>query len=199
MRFTPITRSTILRAALGAVALLLVAAGCESPQATSFEQRRGGQYHQVVGVVSGDTFVGDLRLDGGTHRLNVKLIGVKAPVQDAHVAEWGAQTATDLLGRALARGWVRIEFNNQLNEPLRHYDGTLVADQEAYVFVPPADTDRGGHETFVNREMLEQGYVVRDTGIARDDRGALGEYVDRMDEAQSRARNAARGVWALPR
>ncbi len=207
MRSTPMMNSmtaTVTMAAAmsllgGALALAVLASGCATPSQRSLQQRRGGQYHQVIGVVSGDTFVADLRLDGGMHRLNVKLIGVRAPRERAGFTELGARSSTAELGRQLARGWVRLEFNNQLNEPLRHYDGTLVADQECWVFVPPAENDQGGHETFLNRELLEIGVVVRDDGVARDDRGGLGEYVDRMDEAEGRARADARGLWALPR
>lgn len=188
-------RFTILAALLGCS----VVTGCATQRAVSLEQIRGGQYHQVVGVVSGDTFVADMRLDGGVHRLNVKLIGISAPRNKEGTTELGADAATAELGAHLARGWVRLEFNNELNAPLRHYDGTLVANQECFVFIPPPDTDRGGHELLLNRELLETGRVVRDSGLARNDRGHLGEYVERMDEAESRARNASRGLWALPR
>jgi endonuclease YncB( thermonuclease family) len=195
MRFPAI--SVLLPAA--ALCAAAVVSGCNSPPQTTLTQRRTAQFHQVVGVVSGDTFVADLRLYGGVHRLNVKLIGVRAPLDTETVTEWGAAAATAELARYLARGWVRLEFNNELNEPLRHYDGTLVADQECYVFVPPPDTDFGGHETFLNRALLEDGFVARHPGLAQNDRGRLGEYVDRMDEAEARARSASLGVWSLPR
>lgn len=183
-------------------ALLAVAAGCQpAPVRATLAEANADQYHRLVGVVSGDTLVVQMAewTGGGSREVNVHLIGVRAPVLDPEAARYGARRAADAVAAHLADGWVRLEFNNAENRPLLAYDGSLVADQEAWVFVPPPGADPGGHELFLNEWLLDEGLADRDHGVAEWDRGTLGRYARRLDAAAGRARDGRRGLWALPR
>jgi endonuclease YncB( thermonuclease family) len=180
--------------------VVLGAIGCASSgRDLTFAQARSDQYHRLVGVVSGDTIVVRMaEWNGrGEREVNVRLIGVQCPIVDPEQARFGAVRAQSAVAAQLAREWVRLEFNNDENRPLVHYDGSLVADQECYVFVPPPGSDPGGHEEFLNEWLLDEGHGVRDHGIAEADRGILGQYKRRLDLAGERARRSRRGVWTI--
>jgi endonuclease YncB( thermonuclease family) len=179
-----------------------LAGGCApAPYRASQAEASADQYHRLVGVVSGDTLVVTLpEWNGGGQRdVNVRCIGVRAPLLDPERQQYGGQRAADAVARLVGGGWVRLEFNNAENRPLLAYDGSLVADQEAYVFVPPPADDPAGHELFLNEWLLDEGFAERDSGVAEWDRGTLGRYKPRLDRAADRARAAGRGLWALPR
>lgn len=185
------------------LAMLLGAAmGCAPvPYRQTQADVNADQYHRLVGVVSGDTLVVSMpEWNGrGQSDVNVRCIGVRAPLLDPERQRYGAQRAADGVASRLASGWVRLEFNNAGDRPLLAYDGSLVADQEAYVFVPPPADDPAGHELFLNEWLLDEGLADRDHGVAEWDRGTLGQYKRRLDAAAERARQAGRGLWAMPR
>lgn len=191
-----------MRSILVIAAGLGLALGCQPvAHRPTLAEARADQYHRLVGVVGGDTLVVTLAewTGGGQRDVNVHLVGVRAPDLDPERAKYGARRAADAVAALLAGESVRLEFNNAENRPLMAYDGTLVADQEAWVFVPPPGSDPAGHELFLNEWLLDEGLAERDHGVAEWDRGTFGQYNRRLDAAAARARDARRGLWVLAR
>jgi len=126
--------------------------------------------HEVVRVIDGDTI--ELEND-----VRIRLLGLDAPESNDCFYE----EAKAYLEGALSEGVIKIRKDvtgsDRYNRLLR------------YVYVPadsPSDSD-----VFINYELLRQGFA-RSLSIAPDT-----QYRDLFSTAESQARNAKRGGWAM--
>ncbi len=183
------------------VALALLATGCESgddatPWTDPLAIRRDALY-KVESVDSGDTLT--LRYDDAgriayAESVSVRLLGVESPAADDSRNPVFAGEARAELGKLLSAGWVRLEFDNEENRPPRRSDESLATPMEAFVFaLPPA---RGVQETMANAWILERG-LGRRRPTARLHAGPASHYLERLDEAEARARASRRGLWLV--
>jgi micrococcal nuclease len=125
---------------------------------------------RVKEVVDGDTIV----LEDGT---KVRYIGINTPERDRPFYE----EATDANRKLVEDREVRLEFDTvQIDQ----YGRTL-----AYVFVRGSTSSSQG-ETFVNLELLRQGYANAFTVPPNV------KYEELFRDTEREAREAGRGLWA---
>lgn len=125
---------------------------------------------RVKEVVDGDTIV----LEDGT---KIRYIGLNTPERDRPFYE----EATDANRKLVEDREVRLEFDTvQIDQ----YGRTL-----AYVFVRGSTSSSQG-ETFVNLELLRQGYANAFTVPPNV------KYEELFRETEREAREAGRGLWA---
>ena len=178
---------------IGALVILLLAAVgilLEQGQRQAFLPEEG----TVEKVVDGDT----LHVAAGPHLYKVRLIGVDTPEtypsrkldDDARRTGQDKKTITALGARAseftrtlCAGRRCRLEYDpaNRARGHRDRYERLL-----AYVWV----LDDAGGETFVNAEIIRQGYGAAYTNFAYDDVRKL-EFL----ALQREARDAGRGLW----
>lgn len=135
-----------------------------SPTACSADTK-----YRVRWVVDGDTII---LADGQ----KVRYIGINAPelAREDHVEEPYAEEASRFNARLIMHKQVRLEFDIEPNDRFQR--------RLAYIFLNDG--------TFVNAEMLSQGYAyllyVRPNV----------KYVDVLLDAQRAAMSAKRGIWS---
>ncbi|MCI0342216.1 MAG: hypothetical protein L0216_13905 [Planctomycetales bacterium] len=191
-------------AALAAVATIAgLGAGCESgddttPWTDPLAIRRDALY-KVESVDSGDTLT--LRYDDAgripyAEAVAVRLLGVESPAADESRNPVFAEEARAELARLVSAGWVRLEFDNEENRPPRRSDESLATPMEAFVFALPPS--RGVQETLTNSWILERGFGRR-RPTARLHAGPASHYLERLDQAEARARASRQGLWLVSR
>ncbi|MBL6962724.1 MAG: thermonuclease family protein [Bacteroidetes bacterium] len=137
------------------------------------EKEKNNEFYRVKRVVDGDTFWLD---DGSSKGLKVRLIGIDAPESrktgHKEIGHYGHE-AKEFLNRFLTAEMVRLEFDIEREDK---YGRTL-----AYVYLKDG--------TFVNTELVKQGYAVALTIPPNV------KYANLFVKFQRQARKNELGLW----
>jgi len=174
MRNRSLPRRRIAGWQLLPVTLLGIAGSVRAADAPSLRDFSKSQAEEVVRIVDGDTVV--LLLDGKT--TTIRLIGVDTPetVHPQKPVEAYGKEASRFLRNLLAGESVYVEYE-PTGSHLDKYGRTL-----AYLYRAPDGL-------FVNLEIVRQGYGHAYTRFPF-------QYMELFRDAERRAREAERGLWA---